>query len=117
MRGEFRTAKGWRIFIYMFSPLLIGLFVFVGFLNFSSETSSLIVSLIMMSVSLGGTIMFTYGLIETIKGRLIIEANSISRLSVFGTRTLTFQEIQGFRTDGNYIHIISNRNDKKSIKV
>jgi hypothetical protein len=117
MTGEFRTAKGWRIFIYIFSPLLIGLFVYVGFITLSSETSNLTVSLILIPVSLGGTIMFTYGLVETIKGRLIIEANSISRLSLLGTKTLDFQEIKGFRADSNYIHIISNSKDKKSIKI
>ncbi|MBX2969981.1 MAG: hypothetical protein KF803_11470 [Cyclobacteriaceae bacterium] len=117
MTGEFRTAKGWRIFIYIFSPLLIGLFVYVGFITLSSETSNLNVSLILIPVSLGGTIMFTYGLVETIRGRLIIGANSISRLSVLGTKTLDFQEIKGFRADSNYIHIISNSKDKKSIKI
>ena len=117
MTGEFRTAKGWRIFIYIFSPLLIGLFVYVGFITLSSETSNLTVSLILIPVSFGGTIMFTYGLIETIKGRLVIGANSVSRVSILGTRTLDFKEIKGFRTDSNYIHIISNSKDKKSIKV
>jgi hypothetical protein len=117
MTGEFRTAKGWRIFIYIFSPLLIGLFVYVGFIALSSETPNLTVFLILIPVSLGGTTMFMYGLIETIKGRLIIGANSISRLSVLGTRTLDFQEIKGFRADSNYIHIISNNKNKKSIKM
>lgn len=117
MTGEFRTAKGWRIFIYIFSPLLIGLFVYVGFITLSSETSNLTVSLILIPVSFGGTIMFTYGLIETIKGRLVIGANSVSKVSILGTRTLDFQEIKGFRADSNSIHIISNSKDKKSIKV
>lgn len=117
MTGEFRTAKGWRIFIYIFSPLLIGLFVYVGFITLSSETSNLTILLILIPVSLGGTIMFAYGLVETIKGRLIIGANSIARLSVLGTKTLDFQEIKGFRADSSYIHIISNSKDKKSIKI
>ena len=117
MTGEFRTAKGWRIFIYIFSPLLIGLFVWVGFIAFSSGTSNLIVFLILVPVSLGGTILFIYGLIETIKGRLVIGTNSMSSLSAFGQRTLDFQEIKGFRADSNYIHIISNSKDKKSIKI
>ena len=117
MTGEFRTAKGWRIFIYIFSPLLIGLFVWVGFIAFSSGTSNLIVFLILVPVSLGGTILFIYGLIETIKSRLVIGTNSMSSLSAFGQRTLDFQEIKGFRADSNYIHIISNSKDKKSIKI
>lgn len=117
MTGEFRTAKGWRIFIYIFSPLLIGLFIYVGFIAFSSETSNLTVLLILVPVSFGGTIMFTYGLIETIKGRLVIGANSLSRISILGTRTLEFREIKGFRADSNYIHIVSNSQDKKSIKI
>jgi hypothetical protein len=117
MTQEFRTAKGWRIFIYIFSPLLIGLFLYVGFIALNSEAFDLTVSLILIPVSLGGTLMFTYGLIETIKGRLIIKDDSISRLNIFGTRTLALQEIKGYRTDGNYIHIISNSKNKKSIKI
>jgi hypothetical protein len=117
MTGEFKTAKGWRIFIYIFSPLLIALFVSVGFIAFSSQTSNLTVLLILVPVSLGGTAMFTYGLIETIKGRFIIASNSVSRISMFGRRTLDFQQIKGFRYGSNYIHIISNSKDKKSIKI
>ncbi|CAN5469881.1 hypothetical protein BH10BAC4_BH10BAC4_13190 [soil metagenome] len=117
MTGEFKTAKGWRIFIYIFSPLLIGLFIYIGFIAFSSKTSNTTVLLILVPVSLGGTVMFSYGLIETIKGRFIIGINSLSRISIFGTRVLDFQEIKGFRTNSNYIHIISNSRDKKSIKI
>jgi hypothetical protein len=117
MTGEFRTAKGWRIFIYVFAPLLIGLFIYVGFIGLSSETSNLTVKLILISTSLGGIIMFIYGLIETIRGRIIIAVNSISSLSLFGTKTLNFQEIKGFRLDNNYIHVVSNRKDRKSIKL
>jgi hypothetical protein len=117
MTGEFKTAKGWRIFIYVFSPLLIGLFIYVGFIAFTSENSNLTALLILVPISLGGTVMFTYGLIETIKGRLIIAANSVSRISIFGTRTLNFPEIKGFRADSNYIHIIPNSIGKKSIRI
>jgi hypothetical protein len=117
MTGEFRIAKGWRIFIYICSPLLIGLFVFIGFIAFNSETSNLTVLLILVPVSVGGNILFIYGLIETIKGRFIIGVKSISNLSAFGTRTLYFEEVKGFRADSNYIYIISNSKNKKSIKV
>jgi uncharacterized membrane protein len=117
MTREFRTAKGWRIFIYIFSPLLIGLFIYVGFIPFSSENSNLTLKLILIPVSLGGTTIFIYGLVETIKSRIIVASNSISSLSIFGTKTLDFHEIKGFRIDDNYIRIISNSENKKSINI
>ncbi len=117
MTGEFRTAKGWRIFIYIFSPLLIGLFIYVGFIPFTSENSNLTLKLILIPISLVGTILFIYGLVETIRSRIIIEENSISSLSILGTRTLDFHEIKGFRIDENYIRIISNFKNKKSINI
>ncbi len=117
MTGEFRTAKGWRIFIYIFSPLLIGLFIYVGFIALSSENSNLTVKLILIPVSLGGVIMFIYGLLETMRSKIIIAANSISSLSILGTKTLDFREIKGFRINNNDIHIISNNKGRKSIKL
>ncbi|MCA6376348.1 MAG: hypothetical protein IM627_11365 [Cytophagales bacterium] len=117
MTGEFRTAKGWRIFIYIFSPLLIGLFSIGGFMVLNSDSSNLTVNLILIPISLGGTIMFTYGLIETIVGKLIVEKDSVSIKSSFGTRTLYFQEIKGFRIGENYIQVVSNTKSKKSIKL
>jgi len=117
MTGEFKTAKGWRIFIYIFSPLLIGLFIYVGFIAFNSENSNLTVKLILLPVSFGGTTLFIYGLFETIRGRIIIAPNSISSLSLWGKKTLDFNEIKGFRIINNYIHIFSNADNKKAITL
>jgi len=75
------------------------------------------VKLILIPVSLGGVIMFIYGLLETMRSKIIIAANSISSLSILGTKTLDFREIKGFRINNNDIHIISNNKGRKSIKL
>ena len=117
LTGEFRIAKGWRIFIYVCSPPLIGLFVYLGVITVITDEFNLTVALILIPVSLGGIALFVYGLMEALKGKFIILSNSVSNKGVLQTRTLEFHEIKGFRTDSNYIHIISNNNEKKSIRT
>ena len=117
LTGEFRTAKGWRILIYIGSPPLIALFVYVGFLPFIRDEFSIVAALLLIPISLGMITLFVYGMIETIKGRFIIANKSVSNKDALGTMTLEFKEIKGFRTDSNYIHIISNTKEKKSIRI
>lgn len=117
MTAEFKTAKGWRWFIYIFSPPLMALCVYVGFNALTKETSNVAGILILIPVSLGGIIFLTYGVLETMKGRLIIASDSISRKGLFGTRTLAFADIKGFRADDKYIHILSGNKNKKSIRI
>ncbi len=116
MTGEYKTRIGWRIFIYIFSPLLIALFIFVGTLTFRSEFN-LIVAIILIPVSVGGVILFTYGVAEAIVGRFIIGTNSLSQKTCLWTRTLTFAEIKGYKTVSNYVNIVPTESNKKGIQV
>jgi len=117
MTGEFRIAKGWRIFIYAFSPLLIGVFLYAGYVTMRSENTNPWMTFFLATLSFGLVLLFTYWIIETKRGRIIIRVDSISRLSTLGTRVLSFSEIKGFRTDDNYIHIVANDETKKSIQI
>jgi hypothetical protein len=117
MTGEFRTIKGWRIFTYILSPLLIALFIFVGTLVFRLEPFSWIAALILIPVSLGGVILFTYGIAEVMESKFIIEKDSLSQKSLFWTRTLSFTEIKGYRTVNNYTNIFPTDFNKKAIQV
>jgi hypothetical protein len=117
MTGEFRTTKGWRIFVYIISPLLIALFIFVGTLVFRLEPFSWLAALILIPVSLGGVILFTYGIGEVMKGKFIIDKDSLSQKSLFWTKTLSFTEIKGYRTVNNYTNIFPTDSNKKAIQV
>lgn len=116
MTGEYKTRIGWRIFIYIFSPLLIALFIFVGTLAFRSEFNW-IVAIILLPVSVGGVILFTYGVAEAIVGRFIIGTDSLSQKTCLWTRTLTFAEIKGYKTVSNYVNIVPTESNKKGIQV
>jgi hypothetical protein len=115
--GEFKTAKGWRIFIYIFCLPLLALFTYVGYLAFTSEEFNLAVFLILISVSLGGVLAFIYGLWDTMKGRIVITENSISRITPFSVRTLDLHQIKGFRYDDKSIRIDSVFDNTKPIQI
>jgi hypothetical protein len=71
----------------------------------------------LIPVSLGGVILFTYGIAEVMKGKFIIEKDSLSQKSLFWTRTLSFTEIRGYRTVNNYTNIFPSDLNKKAIQV
>lgn len=117
MNQEFKTAKGWSIFIYIFTPLLIALFVFLGIVPFMGDEFIWWLALMLVPVSIGMTLFMVYGLISTFKGRLIIHSDRIVEIGVFKNKELELSNIKGYRSDQNYTYIIPIDADFKSIKV
>jgi hypothetical protein len=117
MTGEFPASKVTRIFIYIFMPMLIALFAWVGYIGIYPDTADITVGWILIPVSLVGIVGFSYGIVETIKGRIVIDEQSVSRISTFGTRTLTFQEIKGFRVTDQGVILEPNVVGMKSITI
>jgi hypothetical protein len=117
MIGEFRIAKGWRIFIYIVSLPLIALFVFVGILPFKSEPFNLTILLLLLPISVGAITLFAFGLVQTIIERFTIGDDYFSLKGLFGTRILSFSEIKGFRSDDKYIRIVPLESSKKPMKI
>jgi hypothetical protein len=117
MIGKYRTAKGWRIFIYIFSPLFIVLFIYFGSIPFIQQDFSWILALFCIPASIGMLALFTYGLLDTRIGGFIIENNKVRSISPWKIKQLNLDEIKGFHEDSNYIHIIPIDPQKKKIKV
>ncbi|MEP4531635.1 MAG: hypothetical protein ABJ004_01025 [Cyclobacteriaceae bacterium] len=117
MSQEFKTAKGWSIFIYLFTPLLIALFVFLGVMPFTADEFSWLLVLLLVPMSVGMTFFMIYGLISTYKGKLIIQSDRVVEIGVFKNKELELSNIKGYRTDQNYTYLVPKNTDSKHIKV
>ena len=117
MNQEFKTAKGWSIFIYLFTPLLIALFVFLGVMPFTADEFSWLLVFLLVPMSVGMTLFMIYGLASTYKGKLIIQSDKVVEIGVFKNKELELSNIKGYRTDQNYTYLIPKNTDSKHIKV
>lgn len=114
---EYKTAKGWAIFIYLFAPLLIGLFgwlLVLPFLNGNFEPNA---SWILIPVSIAMIVLMVFGVLDVYNGRLIIQDNSIKSISTFSNRELAFDDIKGFTINEQYIFVEPKDKNEKRIKI
>lgn len=114
---EYKIAKGWAIFIYLFAPLLVALFGWLLILpfqngNYTPNTSWILIPISIAMISLG-----ILGVIDTYKGSFIIQDDSIKSIGVFSFRELKIDEIKGFTVNEHYIFIEPKNKDRKRIKI
>lgn len=114
---KYKIAKGWAIFIYLFAPLLIGLFGWLLILPFLSGNFEPNVSWVLIPVSVAMISLIVFGVLEAYKGRLIIQNNSIESISIFSNRKLAFEDIKGFTINEQYIFVESRNKEQKRIKI
>lgn len=117
---EYRLHKGWKIFIFIFAPLLIALFIWLPFM-LQEETERMnqppqniwILSIFCIVMAL----LMALGLWDAIKGRFVITERSVFSEHPFVRKELFFNEIKGYRVDARFIYILPNSKEKKKIKV
>ncbi|WP_026209592.1 hypothetical protein [Cytophaga aurantiaca] len=114
---EYRIAKGWTIFMYIMSPVIIALFGWFLFLPLLDESMGLEVLWFSVPISLTMITVVVLGLIDTIKGKFVIDTDRIYTTNVFNKRMLLFNEIKGFRVEDKYIFVESAVKNKKRIKI
>jgi hypothetical protein len=102
---EYRTVKGYRILIYVLMPPMILVFLALPFLMMRGKNPFPAGIIGFGVLGVGMAAFFTYGLIETVKGRLIIGAREVSQVGAFKTKTLALPEIAGYRTDDKYTRV------------
>ena len=93
---EYKIAKGWAIFIYIFAPLLIGLFGWVLTLPFANGSFSPNASWILIPIAIAMIALMVYGVIDAYKGKLTIYEDRIVSISTFSNRELKYTDIKGF---------------------
>ncbi len=117
---EYKISKGWAIFIYLTAPLLIALFCWVlitPFVPTMKDDMNPNGYWFLIPMAIGMIALMTIGLIETIKGKFVIDNDKIFTVSTFSNRQLMFNEIKGYRITDKYIFIESNNENKKKLKV
>ena len=115
--SEYRTAKGWRIFIYLTMPLLAALFLWLPFELMQGKNSSTALVLGSSIVCMGLVGGMLYGLMETAKWKLNIGQWQITETGTFKTKTLALDAIRGYRTDDKYTRIYPRQQDQPVIKI
>lgn len=114
---EYKIAKGWAIFIYIFAPLLIGLFGWVLILPFTNGNYSPNASWILIPIAVGMIALVIFGVIDAYKGKLTIYEDRIVSKSTFSNRELKFSDIKGFTVNDNYIFVEPNNDNQKRIEI
>lgn len=117
---EYKTAKVWASFIYVFAPLLIGLFswlIFELFMPGEEEDGLSGTFWLLAPLFLGMIGVMGYGLIETINGRFVIDSDKVCSIGTFSSQQLRLDEIKGYRVNSNYIFIEPNVEGKKKISI
>lgn len=95
MKQEYTFAKGWRIFIYILSPILMFVFGGLGIMPYV-ENAGLGIKVFLTILSIALECLMVLGLIDMYKGKLILEKDAIISIGVFKVRTLKLSEIKGF---------------------
>lgn len=117
---EYKISKGWAVFIYIGAPLLIALFCWILIMPFVSATEDNMnpnVYWFLMAMSIGMIALMVVGLLDTAKGKFVIDNNKIFSISTFSNRELMLNEIKGYRITDKFIFIESKNENKKGIKV
>ena len=106
--------------MYIGAPLLIALFCWILIMPFIPSVKDDVnpsVYWFLIPMSLGMIALMTVGLIDTIKGKFVIDSDKIFTVSTFSNRQLMFNEIKGYRITDKYIFVESNNENKKKIKI
>lgn len=117
---EYKIAKGWAILIYVTAPLLIGLFgwlLIMPFIPGADDGISPTAYWFLAPISLGMIVFMIVGLIDTVKGKLVVDYDKVHTVSAFSNRQLRLDEIRGYRVAENYNFNEPNIESKKRIKV
>ncbi|RSK35163.1 hypothetical protein [Hymenobacter metallilatus] len=112
---SYGTAKGWRIFIYVFVPPLILLFLGAPLLFADKGWNAGLVALSGVFWAMG--LFFIYGLYETHKARHILTEHSIRYEGALRRKEIPRTAIRGYRLDDKYTYIVPVSKEYPSIRI
>jgi len=94
----YRVSRGWKIFISVFTPLLIAGMGYLAFLPFMQKRAGDL-PYVIFCVLLGGGFMllFLYCLVAVWKSKIEVYSDKIRDVELFKTTELFIQDIDGFR--------------------
>ncbi|KAF2506982.1 hypothetical protein EYY60_20965 [Flavobacterium zhairuonense] len=117
---EYKMNKGWAVFMYIFGTLLIAVFGFLLLMPIIPAVKNDLapnsywfigpLSLVMLCV-------FVIAVLDTAKGKFVIDKNRIYNITTLSKRELFLHEIKGYRINDKFIIIESKSENKKDIKI
>lgn len=117
---EYKMAKGWAIFIYVFAPLLIGviatpilMFLIPSWRN--GETAQFFAFAVPIALLMIGAMVA--GVVDAATGKLTISEEEVRIKHVFLKRQLRASDIKGFRIDDKYTYLEPKVKTQKRIKI
>ncbi len=114
---EYRIAKGWALFIYVFAPLLIALFGYLLLSPLFSNSISPTAYWFLAPVSIAMLGLCVVGLLDTMNGKVIMDGKGLHLKSTLSNRSLSFNQIKGYRIDKNYVYVLPMQEGLKQIKI
>lgn len=113
----YKTSSNWALTVYLFTPCLIGLFLYVLFMILTQETvtGTMLWILTLGAVAMIGVLLA--GIINTYRGRIIIKEDRIVAINAFSTTELRLDEIKGYTQDQYNINIKPKLESISPIKV
>ncbi|GAA4348183.1 hypothetical protein GCM10023185_03850 [Hymenobacter saemangeumensis] len=113
----FATAKGWRIFLYVLLPPMAAIFLAMPLLAQNAKEPSLGLTAFMAVLGIGMGGFFIYGLLETVRWRLILGPEQLSQVGAFKTKTLAWDEVKGYRITQQYTFVVPKDKRKSTLKI
>jgi len=119
MKREYKLAKGWAIFMYIFAPVLAVLFGWLALFTYFYEPINWILATIFTPLGLFFVGIMVVAFLDIRKGTFVVEDEKVYTTSSlkFYCRSLYNDEIKGFKSDDKYLYIVPKDEKKKSILV
>ncbi|MBE8728308.1 hypothetical protein [Flavobacterium hungaricum] len=118
---EYKMGKFWAALIYIGGLLLITLFGFLLFMpflpGFKNDIQTEVHNYFLAPLSIIMIVVFVLGILDTAKGKFIIDTHKITRIGAFSKREILLHDIKGYRINDKFILIESKREDQKTIKI
>ena len=114
LHREYRTATGWLLFIYLFAPPLIVVFLVTPFLMMQK---SLGIGLVFLVLMWGLAAFFLFSMLEARKARFIVTAHSLTYESLLGRKVIPMANLKGYRADWQYTYFVSINPTDPKIKI
>lgn len=114
---EYKTTKGYALFVYLFAPILIVSFSWLLILPFQNSDFTPDANWFLIPIAIFGISKSIFEVIDVYKGRIIIQKDCIKSIGIFSITELKFDEIKGFTVNEKYIFVEPINETQKSIKI
>src|SRR5688572_18038759 len=92
---EFRILKGWRVFAYIFLPILGLRFIYLGIISFV-EPSSATSKIVFPIICLGVLVLLYLGFLDIHRTKITITKDRILKTGALKTKELSLVDAKGY---------------------